>query len=59
MSALLVPRSTSLSAGTPDEEAYANALVATMLEYIRSNFFFKDGSIPTCLNFLAPQISCI
>jgi len=57
--ALLVPGSTSLLAGTLDEGAHANSLVATMLEYILSNLFFKDGSIPTCLNFLAPLISCI
>jgi len=32
MSALLVPGSTSLPAGTPDEGAYAYAPVATMLD---------------------------
>jgi hypothetical protein len=59
MLALLVPGSTSLPPGTPDEGAYANSPVMTMLEYILSNLFFKDGSILAYLNFLAPLISCI
>jgi len=59
MLALLVPGSTSLLAGTLDEGAHANSPVAAMLEYILSNLFFEDSSIPTCLNFLTPLISCI
>jgi len=57
MLALLVPGLTSLPPSTPDEGAYANSLVAIMLEYIMSNLIFKDGSISFCLNFLAPLIS--
>jgi len=54
-----VPGSTSLPPSTPDDGAPAYSLVATMLEYILSNLIFKHGSIPTCLNFLAPLISYI
>jgi hypothetical protein len=51
--------SISLPPSTPNDGAHAYSSIVAMLEYIMSNLIFKDDSIPTCLNFLAPLISYI
>jgi hypothetical protein len=55
-----VPGSTlSLPPSTLNDSVHTYFLVAKILEYIPSKLNFKDGSIPACLNFLAPIISYI